>query len=297
MTNIVLTMDVELWNWRGNFAEDIEKPVLKTIELLQKETVPITLFISLSDKGFKCENYFYRITDFVSSLPKTDLIEIGIHTHCRNLSVPFPTKSDNLRDYNQKQIEEIVTMYKEALENSSKRRIYAHRAGSYAIPPLKVLDEIFERLKITVDSSDIFIYHSEIRKYESFYEIPPATNEQLSKNLRVFSPDQMSFNEMIKFYNKSKSYSQNLVINSHSFSMYGESIIRPSSLSVRFWYGIPSFLQKMLRPEMKIYQKIYRKFRGHEPNENTEAFETLRKIIAFLKQDGCKFVTFDDLAK
>ena len=52
---IILTVDVELWSWRRNFELDIEKS-LKVLEKFSiEEKIPLTLFISLSDKGYDCK--------------------------------------------------------------------------------------------------------------------------------------------------------------------------------------------------------------------------------------------------
>ena len=294
--NIVLTMDVELWSWRGNFEEDIEKPVFRTIELIQNENVPITLFVSLSEKGLVFRDYFKKITDFIASLHKSNLIEFGIHTHCRNLPTAFQTKNDDLKDYSLEQIEEIISTCKKELEKVLGKKIYAHRAGNYSIPPLNIMDEIFKKTGITIDSSDISIYYSTVKRYNNFYEMPPATNEYFSKKLRVFSPDQMGFDEMIKFYKESKGYTRNLIMNSHSFSMYGKTGIHPESSFVQIWYNIPVTLQKMLRPGISISKKISRKF-GKKEKINSIPYETLKKAMIYLKEDGCKFTSFNEIIR
>ena len=49
---IILSSDVELWSWNKNFEQDVKKGVLKLVEIAEKEKIPITLFVSLSDKGY-----------------------------------------------------------------------------------------------------------------------------------------------------------------------------------------------------------------------------------------------------
>ena len=56
--------------------------------LAKKEDIPITLFISLSDKGYDVDNYLEKILKLVKKVNKKN-IEFGIHTHCQGLKFDF----------------------------------------------------------------------------------------------------------------------------------------------------------------------------------------------------------------
>lgn len=277
---IILTSDVELWSWNGNFEKDIEKGVLKLVELVEKEKIPITLFISLSDKGYGDKNYKFKIKELIKKI-KSKYIEFGAHTHCKNLSLKFPTDSDNLKDYSKIEIVEILRWYKKEIEKITNKKIITHRAGSYAIPNLNLLNECFNDLGLKIDSSDISIEYSKMLKLRNLIEIPPATNKFYSKSLRVFSPEQMSLKEMIKFYEESKEHTDILVINFHSFSVYGN-----LGWKKRVWYAMPKIVRIILKPLINNFKPKIRA----ENIRLSQNFVNLYRIIKFLKKDNCEFI-------
>ena len=283
---IILTVDVELWSWRRNFELDIEKS-LKVLEKFSiEEKIPLTLFISLSDKGYDCKDYLKKISEVISKI-KSENIKFGIHSHCTNLPLDFKTKSDNLKDYDREHITRILEWYKKELEKITNQKIIVHRAGSYEIPSLQVLKECFPR-GLKIDSSDISQDYLKIKELNSLLEIPPATNRQLWAQHRVWSPEQLSFKEMVKFYNEAKKHTNLLIMNFHSFSVYGY-----LGKKARIWYKMPLCLRKTLKPFVNLV-KGKKSVIGTEAKESKN-FENFKNIVKFLKKEKCKFVSFENL--
>jgi hypothetical protein len=288
---IILSSDAELWSWNKNFKQDVWEGVLKLVEVAEKEKIPLTLFVSLSDKGYGNFDYLEKITSLVKRI-KSKYISFGIHSHCKNLPLNFPTPSDYLRDYQKDQIIQILQWYKEELEKITKNKVLIHRAGSYAIPNLDVLNECFKETKIIIDSSDISREYSKLLRLKNFVEIPPATNREYSKKLRVWSPEQMSLKEMLDFYFKAKNKTDVLVVNFHSFSVYGN-----LGWKKKVWYKVPNWLRGLLRPAINpLKNKIsMQETKEDSQKEVSENFKNLKKLIEFLKAEKCEFVNFNRL--
>ena len=265
---VVITVDVELWSWRRDFELDIEKPVFELVKLADREKIPIILFISLSDKGYGDKNYRENVTKLLRKI-KSKYISYGIHTHCKNLPLNFETKSDNLKDYSLEKEIEILKWYKKNVERITEKKIVAHRAGNWAIPSLKILDEAFKKAGIKIDSSDLSQEYSKIIKTNSLVEIPPATNRRLSRHPIVWSPDQMTVDEMINFYNEARSKTDVLVMNFHSFSISGN-----LGSKVRVWNKIPAPFKKVLR--------LFLIKKGRK-SISDESFRKLKRIVSFIR--------------
>lgn len=286
---LILSSDVELWSWNKNFEQDVKAGVLKLVELAEKEKIPLTLFISLSDKGYGDANYLEKITALIKEI-KSKQIHFGIHSHCKNLPIKIKTSSDYLKDYPKEEITEILRWYKKELERITHKKIFLHRAGSYAIPELELLDKCFRETGLRVDSSDISKEYSKLLKLKNLIEIPPATNKKYSEKLRVFSPEQMSFEELRDFYNESKEKTEILVINFHSFSVYGNLGWRK-----KVWYKTPGFLRRLLRPLISLIKNktSNQTFKINEQKKTSENFKNLEKLIQFLKREKCNFTEFN----
>jgi len=283
---IILTSDVELWSWNRNFEQDIVKGVLSLIKLVEKEKIPITFFISLSDKGYEDKDYLSKIISFIRKI-KSKYVSFGTHTHCKNLPLNFNTESDNLKDYPKENIIKILKWYKKELDKSTKKKIYLHRSGNYTIPDLRILDECFLKSGLNIDSSYILKEYSNIIKLKNMIEIPPATNKKYSKKLIVWSPEQMSLKQMIDFYNQAKNKSDLLVINFHSFSVYGD-----LGKKKKLWYLIPKNIKKIIKPLINLLKK---KTKIKSNKRISKNFENLIKIIRFLKRNNADFQNFENV--
>ncbi|MBI2045156.1 hypothetical protein HYT23_03795 [Candidatus Pacearchaeota archaeon] len=285
---IILTSDVELWSWNKNFERDVRIGVLKLVELAENEKIPVTLFISLSDKGYAQADYLENISKLINLL-KSKYVSFGIHTHCKNLPIDYSNKSDNLIDYSEEETVKILGWYKKELEKIAGKKIYVHRAGGYHIPKLEVLNECFKKTKIKIDSSLLFREYSRPFNLKNMREIPPATNMKYSKKRIVWSPEQMSFKEIIGFYKDAKSKTDVLVINFHSFSVYGD-----LGFKKKIWYSMPKLVRLLLRPIINLQKNKMKKgkviSKTSKPSNN---FVNLKRMIKFLKEDGCVFTGFN----
>jgi len=281
---IILSSDVELWSWNRNFSQDIEKGVIKLIEFANKEKIPITFFISLSDKGYWEKDYLKKIILLMKKLDGEG-IEFGVHSHCKNLPLEFPTLSDNLKDYPLDQAVKIIKWYKKQLEKILKKNIRVHRAGGYQIPSPNTLSRIFNTTGLKIDSSALEVEYSSPRKFRNLIEISPATNKKYSKKLIVWGPEQMSNKELLKFYKKAKTKTKVLVINFHSFSVHGF-----LGKKAKIWHKLPNWLRKILRP----FTKKFKENSKNNLESESPHFKNLKKIIRFLKEQECEFVKFKD---
>jgi hypothetical protein len=290
---IILSSDVELWSWRNNFETNIKQGVLKLIELAKNEKIPITLFISLSNKGYNEIDYLQNITKFVKTINYKD-VEFGTHTHCKNLPIEYSNKSDNLKDYSKEEIIQILKWYKMELEKMTKQKIIVHRAGSYMIPKLEILNECFKNAGLKIDSSDLNSEYGIITKLSNITEVPPGTSKEYSKKLRVFSPEQMTLKEMISFYRKCKNHGTRiLVINFHSFSIYG-SLGKKALL----WQKSPKVIRNIVKPIINAIKQKNREKGLVNVNKEpaiTKNFNNLLNLIKILKNDYCEFVKFEDI--
>ncbi|OIO40655.1 hypothetical protein AUJ10_02305 [Candidatus Pacearchaeota archaeon CG1_02_31_27] len=286
--NVVLTSDIELWSWNKDFEQDIKKGVYELEKLAENEKIPATFFVSLSDKGYNDKNYMKKIEELIKKI-KSDYIQFGIHTHCKDIPINFSTESDDLKDYDEDQILNILIWYKNEMERILNKKVIVHRAGSYAIPSLEILNRIFGNTGLKIDSSDVGSEYSKITKFDNLIEIPPSTNKKLSKQLRVLSTEQMSFKEILKFIKKAKGKTNNLVINFHSFSVYGSL----GKKAKRIWYFIPKPIKFLLKPLVKKIKESSMQ-RSDKISDN---FLDLKVLISYLKNNGCKFVNLNDLKK
>jgi hypothetical protein len=287
---IILSSDVELWSWNKNFKQDVEIGTIRLVELVYREKIPITFFISLSDKGYGSEGYLENIKAIISKL-RSKKIEFGVHTHCSNLPLEFETPSDKLKDYNEKEIIDILKWNKRVLEDITKKKIVVHRAGGYNIPSLEILNDCFKKTGLKIDSSDITQEYSSISKRDSLVEIPPATNKKYSKKLIVFGPEQMSLKQMFKFYYKAKKRgAEVIVINFHSFSVYGN-----LGFKAKIWHKMPVFIRKRLKKLLENKKKEIKEgiFIENESRQSPN-FEKLIKLISFLKNKNCEFINFEE---
>ncbi|MBU0959646.1 MAG: hypothetical protein KKB31_06895 [Nanoarchaeota archaeon] len=283
--DIIFSSDVELWSWNKNFDQDVKNGLLKLVELADEEKIPITFFISLSDKGYNQPEYGEKILSLIKKI-RSKYVCFGIHTHCQNLPLNFNTKKDHLNRYSKKEIISILKWYKKEIETITKKKIFVHRAGSYSIPPLPILEECFKEAGVKIDSSDISQEYSKILRIKNLVEIPPSTNKRYSKKLRVWGPEQMSPKEIMIFYKKAIKKTRVLVVNFHSFSVYGD-----LGKKARVWHKMPTFLRVLLKPVVKLIKKDSKIIM----KEESPAFANLKKMIKYLKNNGCTFTNFENV--
>lgn len=299
MKRIILTVDVELWTMRGSFEQDIETPMNKLLDWTAKEGLPVTLFTSLSNKGLgghSQEEYLKILQEALLRWSKNPLVEFGVHSHCLNLPLSFPTLQDGLDRYDHGELDEIIGWQKQVLTQLTGQDIYSHRSGGYRLPKegLSYLSSILTKHKIYIDSSDISTQHSKQVKLNGLIEIPPATNTRLSSHRKVWAPDNMGFDEMVKFYEDITNETDILVMNWHSFAMM-PALLDPHSRLKQFWFSMPSVSQRALRPFINVGKKAWRKLpsdRGASSADESASFLVLRTIIDYLRSKDCEFTTF-----
>lgn len=294
----VLTVDVELWTWRGDYELDVEKPVETLLGLAKRYEVPITFFVSLSDKGLgrtSDGDYLARTQRLVSHIAESDWSDVAVHTHCRNLPVGFPTPDDEISAYAADACAELIEWNVAQITRASGRPPCAHRAANFSLPSVDPLGfyDLLSRFGLLVDSSDISIPFSGPKEVRTVLEMPPATTTYMGARHKVWSPDTMTIDEMLELASQGVKESDTLVMNSHSFMFGAPAHHRPDQPLFRTWFGLPPAVQDVLRPPLRIVKRIARSRRPSAgPAGVSSVTERLSQLVQRLGDDGWGFTDF-----
>lgn len=290
-----MTLDVELWTWRGDFDADIDIPTTRCIEWGREEQVPLTLFVSLSNKGLGLmdqSRYLDRLEDALHRWSTSEHVEFAVHTHCKNLPMSFPTPCDGIDAYDPDEIEAILRWSKRFLEGATGRTVVAHRSGDYRMPDGGIgrLAPMLSRSALWLDSSDISVSYSRATRIGDVIELPPATEPALSARHKVWAPDNMGLAEMAEFFALARPRTDVMVMNCHSFSLVSGGV-DPHSRLKAVWFSLPPALQCRLRPLLGLYKGAWRAVPGlgdDAPGESS-TWRILASLTQHLKEAGCEF--------
>ena len=168
--NIYITLDYELFFGKnsGNLNQCIINPTNKLITILNKYNIKATFFV---DVGYivKLQEYkkqypnlekdYQLISNQIKDLAKNGHgIELHIHPHWEDTSYDgkkwrFNTTRYKLTDFNENEILDIVTKYKNVLETISEKTITTYRAGGWSIQPFKNIGKALAKNNIFIDST------------------------------------------------------------------------------------------------------------------------------------------------
>lgn len=301
---ILLTFDVELWTWRGDFALDIEQPLERLAEWLKSLQVPAVLFISLSNKGLGPDDpqtYLEKVLSVCRRLRTLPFLEFGVHPHCQNLPLPFPTPHDEIDHYSWEEIEAIIKWNSETLSRGLGEDVIAHRAARYRLPcgSAERFAKILLDSGLSIDSSDISIPFSQPVWHGRVLEVPPATEPELSSRLIVWSPEKMGLDELNAFAERAPAATEYLVMNFHSFSVTA-SAINCESLPVRIWSAFPPAAQAAIRPGLRLLKKGWRRTSqgggaGGADGAGGVSFQILDTFVRRAKEEEFEFINFQQL--
>jgi len=168
--NIYITLDYELYfgEKHGTVNKCIIFPTNELIKIAEKYNVRFTFFI---DAGFllkldefrskypTLEEDYKAVTEQIKYLSETGHdIQLHIHPHWEDsyyngLNWIFDLKRYKLVDFNEIEIEDIVTKYKKVLTDLTAKKIFAYRAGGWCLQPFGKLKSAFIKNEISFDSS------------------------------------------------------------------------------------------------------------------------------------------------
>lgn len=168
--NIYITLDYELYfgEKHGTVYKCIIFPTNELIKIAEKYNVRFTFFI---DAGFllkldefrskypTLEEDYKAVTEQIKYLSETGHdIQLHIHPHWEDsyyngLNWIFDLKRYKLVDFNEIEIEDIVSKYKKVLTDLTGKKIFAYRAGGWCLQPFGKLKSAFIKNEISFDSS------------------------------------------------------------------------------------------------------------------------------------------------
>ena len=168
--NIYITLDYELYfgEKHGTVYKCIIFPTNELIKIAEKYNVRFTFFI---DAGFllkldefrskypTLEEDYKAVTEQIKYLSETGHdIQLHIHPHWEDsyyngLNWIFDLKRYKLVDFNEIEIEDIVSKYKKVLTDLTEKKIFAYRAGGWCLQPFGKLKSAFIKNEISFDSS------------------------------------------------------------------------------------------------------------------------------------------------
>ena len=169
--NIFLTMDYELFFGEpsGTAEKCLLKPTNLLIDIAQKHNIGITYFV---DVGYliQLEKHYSKFPELLVDYRKITSqlkyllitgndIQLHIHPHWEksyydgkkwNMMVDNAYK---LTDFSDEKIMEIVTKYKNKLEEIIDRKVNGFRAGGWCLQPFSRIKEAFKKNEIQFESS------------------------------------------------------------------------------------------------------------------------------------------------
>lgn len=180
--NIYLTLDYELYlgNQTGSVDNCIIKPTNEILRISKKYNVFFTFFVDatyifrlnqLKGDHKKLQNDYKQITSQLKDIVSSgNGVQLHIHPHWIKSNYDghkweLNYNAYKLSSFSQTEINSIIVKSKELLEEITKTKISAFRAGGFSIQPFTNVSKIFKKLGIKIDSS---VFSNE--KYESKYQ-------------------------------------------------------------------------------------------------------------------------------
>jgi len=168
--NIFITLDYELFfgNNSGTVENCIINPTIKLLNILDANNIKAVFFVDVGylvkleeykNKYQNLEKDYQLITNQIKKLANEGhSIELHIHPHWEDTIYNgkkwiFNTSRYKLTDFSENEILNIVTKYKNTLENISNKPIVAYRAGGWSIQPFNKIGKALEKNNIFIDST------------------------------------------------------------------------------------------------------------------------------------------------
>lgn len=190
--NIFITLDYELFfgNNSGTVENCIINPTIKLLNILDANNIKAVFFVDVGylvkleeykNKYQNLEKDYQLITNQIKKLANEGhSIELHIHPHWEDTIYNgkkwiFNTSRYKLTDFLENEILNIVTKYKNTLENISNKPIIAYRAGGWSIQPFNKIGKALEKNNIFIDST-VYPNGYYNSKYQSFDFIKTPKN-------------------------------------------------------------------------------------------------------------------------
>lgn len=195
---ILLTFDYELFLYQsGTLDNCILKPVDKLLELFDKLNIKAVFFIDilylkmLREAGLKSdENKFCK--SIYKLIEKNHQVELHLHPHWLDATYDQDQKEWNLskndryrlQSLSTKKLEEVFTEGYNLLTDVCKQKnknykITSYRAGGLCIQPFDMLEPLFKKFDIKIDSSVASELKSESKAH--FYDFTKAPKQAIYK--------------------------------------------------------------------------------------------------------------------
>ena len=199
--NIFLTLDYEIFfgEQHGSVEKCIIEPTDRLISIGRKHNITMTYFIDIGHilqlEKYKEQNpqlqkdYDLILNNIRSIVTNGNECQLHIHPHWESTtyngaSWKFDHSKYKLSDFDPDQIEDIVTRYKNKLEEISGQRVNAFRAGGWCLQSFDLVKEAFIKNGIKIDST-VFKggFNDKTPYFYDFRETPKTSRWNFSNDL------------------------------------------------------------------------------------------------------------------
>jgi len=248
---LYLTFDCEIWSKNKNLSEDFYFPTITIANFFENKKIPITLFISLSQKFPQINNYYETLDRLLKKLKSYKYISIQPHLHFYNLPIKgINTKSDTMKNYTSSELSKMINWAIKFLKK------YDYHPTTFRPAGYITNKNYYNILK------NHNLQSSNLTEDKSHKEYQLSTFQNLNRRLRsiqsIITPEIIPANRVHKEFQKS--LSEILVSNFHSFSVYHSTTLswHPCSLIKIFNNNIRD---KIIKKQEESYEwKQMKKF-------------------------------------
>lgn len=324
--NIFITLDYEIFfgENQGTIDKTLIYPTDCLLQITRNSPVKLTFFI---DIGFiiKLEenkvNFPHLEKQYDSVIAQIKQIvfeghdcQLHIHPHWEKAIYAgskwvFDYSFYKLSDFDQVEIDQIFTRYKQRLENLTTRKVHSFRAGGWCIQPFSNFRSSFEKNEILIDSS-VFAGGKQIDRnyYYDFTKTPNKDSWRFSTDVCVEDKEGEFYELMISSYTYTFWFFWKLFILGNLFPKIhkpiGNGKPMPSALTRKrlltenhtMCANIDGFFSSKLQKVVSTNQHMGYKntlFLGHPKALTPYSIKTLKKFI-LKNENKFNFKTFSD---
>ena len=202
--NIFLTFDYELFfgEVTGSVESCMIDPTNNLLEISKKHSVPMTFFVDVgyllrleteSEKHSILKSDLAKVKSQIAEMISCGCaVQLHIHPHWERSyynGERWVIQTDDcykLDDFQDDEIEDIVTIYKTYLENLTGKIVHTFRAGGWCIQPFSRLKSVFKKNGIKFDTSVFPGGHFESKHYYfDFRTTPNKSNYRFEEDVCI----------------------------------------------------------------------------------------------------------------